>query len=101
MKHYFVYIMASSSGVLYVGVTNNLIKRVGQHKREAIAGFTSRYHVTHLVYYETSTQIRAAISREKQIKAWNRAKKIRLIETKNPYWQDLWGTLVNRTSNLT
>lgn len=96
MKHYFVYLLASQSGVLYTGVTNNLIRRVGMHKRGALDGFTARYHVSRLVYYETFTQIRAAIRREKQIKNWSREKKIKLIESKNPKWADLWDSLVVR-----
>jgi len=96
MKYYFVYVMASASGVLYVGVTNNLIRRCGQHRRGEIRGFTSRYKVTRLVYYETFSQIHAAIQREKQLKRWNREKKVQLIQEKNPLWRDLWGALVGR-----
>jgi putative endonuclease len=88
-KQYFVYIMASISRVLYTGVTNNLERRVYEHKHKFIPGFTSKYNVTRLVFYETSTDVHAAIEREKQIKGWLRAKKIALIESTNPTWDDL------------
>ncbi|MBZ5703656.1 MAG: GIY-YIG nuclease family protein [Acidobacteriia bacterium] len=81
--------MASESGVLYLGVTNNLARRVSQHKEKLIPGFTQKYNVTKLVWFEPHATIRAAISREKEIKAWRRAKKIALIESLNPHWKDL------------
>ena len=80
--------------MLYVGVTNNLVRRVGQHRRGDAPGFTSTYKVMRLVHYEPFMQIRAAIGREKQIKRWNRQKKIRLIEEHNPQWNDLWNSIV-------
>jgi putative endonuclease len=86
---FYTYIMASKSGVLYVGVTNNLAVRVAQHKERLIPGFTQKYHVTNLVWYEPHSSIRPAIAREKQIKAWGRMKKVRLIEQRNPTWRDL------------
>jgi len=87
---YYVYIMASSrNGTLYAGVTNDVAKRAGQHKDGQIPGFTSRYGVKTLVWYEIHEDINAAIAREKQIKGWNRAWKIRLIEKDNPVWNDL------------
>lgn len=86
---YYVYIMASRSLTLYTGVTNNLERRVLEHKRKLVAGFTSRYRIERLVYYETSRDIRAAIQREKQIKGWLRAKTIALIRATNPAWVDL------------
>ena len=89
VSDYFVYIMASRSGVLYVGVTSDLNKRVGEHKEGMIAGFTKRYKVSRLVYYESFQDVHEAIAREKQIKRWNRQKKIDLIETTNPSWNDL------------
>jgi putative endonuclease len=86
---YYVYIMASLSRVLYIGVTSNLERRVSQHKTHELPGFTSRYEVTRLVYYETLTDVRAAIALEKKLKAWSRAKKIALIESDNTDWKDL------------
>ena len=81
--------MASNSGVLYVGVTNNLVARVAQHKEGMVPGFTQRYHVNRLVWCEPHSSIRAAIVREKEIKGWGRMKKVRLIEGRNPEWRDL------------
>ena len=91
---YYVYIMASRTHVFYVGVTNNIVRRVRQHKERAHEGFTARYNVDRLVWYESWHYIKNAIAREKQIKPWRREKKIRLIESLNPTWQDLsedWG----------
>jgi len=84
-----VYFMASNSGVLYLGVTSNLARRVAQHKERLIPGFTQKYNATKLVWFEPHATIRAAISREKEIKAWRRAKKTAMIESLNPQWQDL------------
>jgi putative endonuclease len=89
MRQLFIYIMASHSRVLYIGVTNCLERRVHQHKQKAHSSFTAKYNVTRLVYYETFNEPRDAIARETQIKGWTRAKKIALIETKNPFWEDL------------
>ncbi|MGD1039582.1 MAG: GIY-YIG nuclease family protein [Dehalococcoidales bacterium] len=89
MKQYYVYIMSSISGVLYTGVTNNLPRRVLQHKKKTNKGFTAKYNVKHLVYYENTPDIGAAIAREKQIKGWTRAKKVQLINSVNPEWRDL------------
>ena len=89
MKTYYVYILASKSLVLYIGVTNNLERRVGEHKEKRTAGFTSRYNVNRLVYFEDTHDIHAAIAREKQFKGWLRQKKIALIESTNPTWRDL------------
>ena len=88
-KTFYVYIMASHSQVLYTGVTNDLCRRVHQHKHKLIEGFTSKYNVNLLVHYETTSDIRSAIEREKQIKGWRREKKTALIETANPRWIDL------------
>jgi putative endonuclease len=88
-RHFYVYIMASKTHVLYVGVTNNLIRRVYEHKHKLHDGFTSRFNVTRLVYYEETGDIRNAIAAEKIIKAWRRAKKLALIEEFNPRWEDL------------
>ena len=81
--------MASASRVLYTGVTNNLLRRVWQHKNKQVPGFTACYRVTELVYFEAFGQVRDAIAREKQIKAWLRTKKMALIESLNPQWKDL------------
>jgi len=94
MKKYYVYIMTNHSGTLYTGVTNNLERRVYEHKNKLIPGFTSKYNITKLVYYEEENDVDAALIREKQIKGWKRARKIALIESKNPEWKDLglaWG----------
>jgi putative endonuclease len=89
MREYYVYIMTNKSGTLYTGVTNDLLRRVYEHKHKLIPGFTSKYNITCLVYYEATADIRAAIAREKQIKGWLRSKKIALIESVNPTWKDL------------
>jgi putative endonuclease len=87
MKTYYVYIMASQSRTLYVGVTNNLERRVYEHK--VIEGFTSRYNINRLVYFAETNDVTAAIAREKEIKGWLRKRKIALIEEMNPEWHDL------------
>ena len=89
MREYYVYILASKSGVLYIGVTNDLTRRVVEHKGKTLPGFTRKYNVSRLIYFETFGQIRDAIAREKQLKAWRREKKIVLIEQTNPTWSDL------------
>lgn len=89
MRIYHVYIMASASRVLYVGVTNDLLRRVSEHKQRNVPGFTARYRVTELVYFEAFGDVRVAIAREKQIKGWLRVRKIALIEAFNPRWKDL------------
>jgi putative endonuclease len=81
--------MASASRVLYIGVPGNLLRRVMEHKQMRVPGFTARYRVTELVYFEAFGDIRIAIAREKQIKGWLRARKIALIESFNPHWRDL------------
>jgi len=89
MDQFYVYIMSNRSKTLYTGVTNNLERRVYEHKQKMVPGFTAKYNITKLVYYEETFDINAAITREKQIKGWLRIKKIRLIEEQNPDWQDL------------
>ncbi len=89
MKHYYVYIMTNRSQTLYTGVTNNLQRRMNEHKHHLVAGFTSKYQITHLVYFEETSNVYAAIAREKEIKGWLRAKKIALIESMNADWRDL------------
>ena len=86
---YYVYILASHSKVLYTGVTNDLSRRIFEHKQYLVSGFTSRYSITKLVYFEETPSIRDAIEREKQIKGWRRSKKTALIESINPKWKDL------------
>jgi len=90
-----VYILASErNGTLYVGVTSNLQKREWEHKNDLIAGFTKQYGVHFLVYYELHDDMVSAITREKQIKKWNRAWKLELIEEQNPDWKDLWEGII-------
>src|SRR5215217_1362292 len=86
---YYVYIISSLRRTLYIGVTNNLERRVFEHKTGAVPGFTSRYRVTRLVYFEDTNDVVAAIEREKYLKGWVRAKKVALIESMNPSWNDL------------
>jgi putative endonuclease len=87
--HYWVYILTSTTGTLYIGVTGYVGRRIHQHKMDSIEGFTSKYKVHRLVYYESYGHVETAIRREKQLKGWRREKKIALIETMNPRWQDL------------
>jgi putative endonuclease len=89
VKEYYVYIMANKRGSLYTGVTNDLEQRVYQHKNKLIEGFTKKYNITQLVYFESSDDVAAAIAREKQIKGLLRSKKIELIKTLNAQWEDL------------
>jgi putative endonuclease len=89
-KFYYVYLITNKSNtVIYTGVTNDLIRRVSEHKSKSIQGFTKKYNINKLVYYETFNDINSAIFREKQIKAGSRSKKIQLIEKENPEWNDL------------
>jgi len=95
MKQFYVYILASKrNGTLYIGVTNNLIRRVYEHKNDLIDGFTKKYDVHLLVYYEQYEDIENAIQREKRLKKWNRQWKIELIERDNPEWNDLYIQLI-------
>ena len=92
---YFVYLMVSGkNGTLYVGVTNDLIRRVYEHKNDLVVGFTSRYAVHTLVWFESTPSVEAAIHKEKQIKNWTRDWKIALIEENNPGWDDLYDALL-------
>ena len=89
-KTYYVYILASKrNGTLYVGVTDNLQRRIYEHKNNLVKGFTQKYNIHNLVYYEETDDVKVAIEREKQIKSWSRKKKILLIEKENSEWQDL------------
>ena len=90
---FYVYIVASVTRVIYIGVTNNLIRRIEEHKDGLNAGFTKFYSCTKLVYYEYFTDINAAIKREKELKGWRRSKKITLIQNDNPTWGDLYPEL--------
>ncbi|HEX3140940.1 MAG TPA: GIY-YIG nuclease family protein [Rhizobacter sp.] len=90
-----VYLLASQrNGTLYIGVTSNLVKRLWEHKNNVVEGFTEKYGVHRLVYFELHDMMTAAIQREKQLKKWNRAWKISLIEKTNPEWNDLWPNIL-------
>ena len=89
MSQYYVYIMASRSRTLYTGVTSDLERRVFEHKEKLVPGFTAKYKIERLVYFEIGEDVHAAISREKQIKGWTRSKKLALIDSINPTWSDL------------
>ena len=92
---YYVYILASKrNGTLYIGVTNDLVRRVHEHKNDFAEGFTKKYQVHDLVYFEQADDVGAAIAREKQLKKWNRAWKLELIEKSNGDWQDLYPKIV-------
>ncbi len=96
MKSYYVYIMASQRyGTLYVGITNDLVRRVHEHRTDAVEGFTKKYHVHRLVYHEQTDDILSALAREKQLKKWERKWKVELIEAENPEWEDLYEGLVD------
>jgi putative endonuclease len=99
VKTYHVYIMASASRVLYIGVTGDLLRRIMEHKEMRATGFTARYRITTLVYFEAFGDIRIAIAREKHLKGWLRARKIALIESLNPHWRDLASVLQSPTAN--
>ena len=91
LKKGYLYILASRrNGTLYVGVTSDLVRRIGEHKQKLLDGFTKEYAVSNLVYFETFQDIREAIIREKQIKGWKRKWKTELIQSNNPYWRDLY-----------
>lgn len=89
MKSYYIYIMASKTGTLYIGMTNNIKRRVYEHKKHFVPGFTDKHNIDRLIYVETFSSPAYAIKREKQIKKWRREKKISLIDSKNPDWNDL------------
>jgi len=93
-KNYYVYILASKkNGTLYIGVSSNLKKRIFEHKNNLIDGFTKKYKVHNLVYYEQTTDVKSAILREKRLKKWKRCWKLALIEKENPEWKDLYDSL--------
>ena len=89
MAKYYIYIMNSSTGTLYTGMNNDLLRRVYEHKHKVAEGFTKTYNITRLAYFEETADVKSAIAREKQIKGWRRSKKIELIKSMNPTWKDL------------
>ncbi|MBA7563118.1 hypothetical protein ES708_04771 [subsurface metagenome] len=94
-NRYYIYILASKrNGTLYTGVTSNLIKRIYEHKNNLIEGFTKKYNIHNLVYYEITEDVNSAIAKEKQLKRWKRNWKIELIEKNNPEWKDLYFELI-------
>ncbi len=92
--HYFVYILSNRSRTLYIGVTNDLLRRIGEHREGAYDGFTAKYRIHRLVYFEHFQYIDNAITCEKELKGWLRSKKIALIQTGNPTWEDLYPGLI-------
>lgn len=95
IKYYYVYIIASDKmGTIYISVTSDLVKRIYEHKNKIIKGFSSKYNINKLVYYEVYQDINEAITREKQLKKWNRNWKLKLIIEKNPQWDDLYSKIV-------
>ena len=95
MHEYYVYLLASKkNGTLYVGVTNDLIRRVYEHKNDLVEGFTKQYQVHDLVWFESTGSVEAAIQREKQLKNWKREWKVALIEKENPEWRDLYESIL-------
>ncbi len=99
-RNFYVYVLASKSRRLYVGVTNNLERRLFEHKSKLVDGFTKQYNIDRLVYFEQTTDVLSAITREKQIKSWNRSKKITLVEVGNPTWEDLSAEWYKADSSL-
>ena len=94
MKQYYVYILTNQrNGTLYIGVTGNLVQRVYQHRNKFVDGFTKKYGLTQLVYYEVTNDVQEAILREKRLKKWNRQWKINLIQENNPSWKDLYSEI--------
>ncbi len=98
MKTFYIYILTNKSKTLYVGFTNNLIRRLNEHKHKLVKGFTNKYNISKLIYFETFSHANDAIRREKQIKGWLRKKKIMLIESKNPEWKDISDEILPPTS---
>jgi len=96
LKDYYVYILTNKSKTLYIGITNNLERRIYEHKHKLKDGFTKKYNLTKLVYYEMFNDINDAIKREKQLKNWHRQWKINLIESKNKEWKDLYEEFTNK-----
>ncbi len=94
MNKYYIYILASESGTLYIGVTNNLIRRIYEHKNNLVEGFSNKYLCHKLVHFEEYSDIKDALNREKQLKNWRRSKKQNLISKNNPKWEDLYEDLL-------
>jgi len=95
LNNYYVYILATGrNGTLYIGITSDLVSRVWQHKNHQVEGFTDKYNIDKLVYYEATPDVKSAIEREKNIKVWKREWKIRIIEEFNNNWDDLYGTII-------
>ena len=93
---YYVYILASRrDGAIYVGITNDIVRRVYEHRMKAVPGFTAKYNITQLVWFETYDDPVSAITREKELKKWKRAWKVQLIEAENPQWDDLYESICN------
>lgn len=88
-KTFYVYILTNSSGILYIGISSHLIKRIWEHKNKVVEGFTNKYNISKLIFYEIYEEVEHAILREKQLKKWNRAKKIELIKRVNPKFEEL------------
>lgn len=102
LKPYYVYILASGfNGTLYIGVTSNLVKRVWEHKNDLVPGFTKKYGVHFVVWYEVHRSAEGAILREKRLKKWNRDWKKNLIERENPRWDDLYDTIIHSQETAT
>lgn len=93
MKQYCVYILTNNSGTLYIGITGNLRRRILEHKNKVVEGFTKKYHIDKLVYFEQTENVISALEREKQLKRWSRVKKMGLINKLNPNWKDLYNEL--------
>lgn len=93
-RPYYVYIMGNDRPTLYISVTNNLVRRVAEHRQELVRGFTKKYRLTKLLYFEQTTDIRAALDREKRLKKWYRSWKLRLIRESNPEFHDIFPTLL-------
>ncbi len=98
---YMVYILGSISGALYIGITSNLAFRVRQHKNHTFKGFTAKYDVNRLLYFESYGEVTHAIQREKELKGWKRSKKIALIEAENPQWRDLSNGWFDKPERIT
>ena len=95
MKNYYVYILTNKkNGVLYIGMTSSLIKRIQEHREKLVKGFTEKYNIHKLIYYEQTEDISSALAREKSLKKWNRNWKIQLIEKENPNWEDLYFNII-------
>ncbi len=99
-RNFYVYILASKSRRLYVGVTNDLERRLFEHKSKLVDGFTKQYHIDRLIYFEQTPDVLSAMTREKQIKSWRRSKKIALVEVINPTWEDLSAEWYKADSSL-